>query len=168
VPESTGIDAARLIREHQVGVWRYLRALGCDQATAEDLTQDTFLAVMQHPFEEYSSAATAAYLRQTAFHLFVSWQRRSGRVVAIKEIEQLSATWVAWAGHDDGDALLNALQDCLKQLPERTRRALDLRFREQRSREQIAEALGMTEHGARNLLQRAKEKLRLCIEGKLR
>ncbi|HEX7449919.1 MAG TPA: sigma factor, partial [Pirellulales bacterium] len=61
-----GFDAARLIEEHQAGVWRYLRVLGCNAAEAEDLTQDTFLAVLEKPFHDYQRAATAAYLRQVA------------------------------------------------------------------------------------------------------
>ena len=168
VPESTGIDAARLIRDHQVGVWRYLRALGCDPPTADDLTQDTFLAVIQRTFEEYSPEATSAYLRRTAFNLFIDWQRRNGRLVPMEALEQLSETWTNWAGNDEGDRLLTALQDCLDLLPERTRKALELRFRERCTRPQIAAALQMSEHGARNLMQRAKQKLRSCIEGKLK
>lgn len=59
---STGFDPERLIEAHQAGIWRYLRALGCDASQAEDLTQETFLAVLQKPFQDYNPAATAAYL----------------------------------------------------------------------------------------------------------
>jgi RNA polymerase sigma-70 factor (ECF subfamily) len=34
-------------------------------------------------------------------------------------------------------------------------------------RAQIAEGLEMTEHGAKNLMQRAKQQLRECIRGKM-
>jgi RNA polymerase sigma-70 factor (ECF subfamily) len=42
-----------------------------------------------------------------------------------------------------------------------------MRFKEQLSRNQIAAALEITEHGAKNLMQRAKQQLRTCIESKL-
>jgi RNA polymerase sigma-70 factor (ECF subfamily) len=45
--------------------------------------------------------------------------------------------------------------------------ALRMRFRDHESREHIALALGITEHGAKNLMQRAKSQLRKCIEGKV-
>jgi RNA polymerase sigma-70 factor (ECF subfamily) len=44
--------------------------------------------------------------------------------------------------------------------------ALDMRFRDRSSRSEIAVALGITEHGAKNLMQRAKQQLRVCIERK--
>ena len=57
---SAPFDLAGMIRQHQAGVWRYLRVLGCDSAGADDLTQETFLAVLQKPFQDYNPAATAA------------------------------------------------------------------------------------------------------------
>ena len=78
-PTSTGFDPVRLIEQHQAGVWRYLRALGCNATEADDLTQETFLAVIQKPFEDYNSAATAGYLRKVAHNLFITVRRRAGR-----------------------------------------------------------------------------------------
>ncbi len=167
-PESTGFDPVRLIESHQAGIWRYLRALGCGPELADDLTQDTFLKVLQKPFEEINEAATAAYLRKVAFNLFITFQRRAGRVKLTDNIEELSATWEHWAGDDNGEGLLDALRDCLQGLSERARSALEMRFRDKRARADIAAALEITEHGAKNLMQRAKSQLRTCIEGKLR
>ena len=166
-PDSTSFDPVRLIEEHQVGVWRYLRALGCEANLAEDLTQETFLAVLQRPFEDYSPSATAAYLRRTAYNLLVTHHRRSGKVTAVENVEELDRTWTRWAGDDNGEALLAALKDCLAGLGERARLALELRFRNRETRANIAARLDITEHGAKNLMQRAKHKLRECIDGKL-
>jgi RNA polymerase sigma-70 factor (ECF subfamily) len=160
--------AEQLIVEHQAGVWRYVRALGCDAAEADDLTQETFLAVLQRPFNHYNSAATAAYLRRVAYNRFISARRRSGRVVLMEQIEQIDGSWTRLASDDQGEALLDALRGCLDHLTERARWALEMRFRDGLSRQQIAAALGLTEHGAKNLMQRAKKQLRICIEGKLK
>jgi RNA polymerase sigma-70 factor (ECF subfamily) len=170
-PESTGFDPARLIETHQTGVWRYLRAMGCDAEAADDLTQETFLKVLQNPFDDYDRRATAAYLRKVAYHLLVTAKRRGGRVTAVEDIEafeQLDSRWNAWAGEDEGEALLEALTECLRQLTERARQALQLRFGEKATRARIAASLEITEHGAKNLMQRAKKQLRSCIEGKMR
>lgn len=161
-------DAGRLIREHQAGVWRYLRVLGCSPSEAEDLTQDTFLAVLQKPFQEINRAATAAYLRQAARNLFISSQRRAARSASTAELDELEQTWTRWAASDDGEELLAALQKCLGALAGRARRALDMRFREGRSRAEIAAMLSLSEDGAKNLMQRAKQHLRTCIERSLR
>ncbi|MFO0819972.1 MAG: RNA polymerase sigma factor [Pirellulales bacterium] len=162
-----GFDPQRLIETHQAGVWRYLRALGCDAALADDLTQDTFLRVLQQPFQDYSRAATAAYLRRAAFNLFVSAQRRSGRVVAVEELEAIDNSWARLAAEENGEEMLKSLRECLEQLSQRARSALDMRYRDERSRAEIAAQLSLSEDGAKNLLQRAKERLRECLESKL-
>lgn len=168
LPPNAGFDPVRLIETYQAGVWRYLRALGCEHALAEDLTQETFLAVLKRPFQELSTAATAAYLRTTAHHLFISHHRRAGRVFATDDIETLDRDWSRWAGEDNGEELLDALRECLRGLGDRARRALDMRFRDQQSRAEIAAELALTEDGAKNLMQRAKQKLRECIDTKLK
>lgn len=164
---STGLDPVRLVRTHQVGVWRYLRALGCDPALADDLTQETFLAVLQRPLQEVSEAATLAYLRTTARNFLINHHRRAGRVTAVSDVEIFDRAWSRWAGDDSGDELLAVLRDCLTGLGDRARRALELRFRDDLPRERIAAALELSEDGAKNLLQRAKSKLRDCVMTKL-
>ncbi|MDA1051882.1 MAG: sigma-70 family RNA polymerase sigma factor [Planctomycetota bacterium] len=166
-PDSTAFDPVRLIEDHQAGVWRYLRALGCESNLAEDLTQETFLAVLQRPFEDYSPVATAAYLRRTAYNSLVSFQRRAKKVMTVENIDELNQTWERWSGEDNGEELVDALRLCLAVLSDRARLALELRFRERASRELIAAKLDMSEHGAKNLMQRAKKKLRDCIESKM-
>jgi len=168
VSDAAGFDPVRLIETYQAGVWRYLRALGCDAAQAEDLTQDTFLAVLQRPFQDINPAATAAYVRKTALNLFISQQRRAGKVTAVEDVEELDRTWTQWAGRDDGEALLDALRTCLEGLTGRARMALEMRFRDNSSRDEIAAALEITDHGAKNLMQRAKHQLRECIQKKMK
>jgi len=164
---STGFDPARLIESHQAGVWRYLRALGCDPTEADDLTQETFLTVLQKPFDDYNRSATASYLRRVAHNLFISQKRRAGRVTAVANIEEVDALWARWITNDNGDALLQALKTCLGKLTERARWALEMRFRDRKTRSEIAAALEITEHGAKNLMQRAKKQLRTCVESKI-
>ena len=160
-PAAASLDVARLVREHQTGVWRYLRVLGCPADEAEDLTQETFLAVLTKPFQDYNRQATAAYLRQVARNLFLSSRRRA---VTVSELDEAEAAWLQWAVKDDGQELMAALRNCLQTLTDRARQALDLRFGRQASRAEIATATGLSEDGAKNLLQRAKQQLRECIE----
>lgn len=164
------LDPEELIRRHQRGVWRYLRMLGCDDATADDLTQETFLRVLRHDdFVQHNDNATAGYLRRTAYNLLVSRHRKLGRVQTVSEPELLDEYWDRWAGKDiTGDAAVEALQQCFEKLTERARIALRMRFDSDATRVEIGEALGITDHGARNLMQRAKAQLRSCVEEKLK
>lgn len=160
---------AELIKRHQAGVWRYLRVLGCDPATADDLTQDTFLKVLRRKeFVQHSDAATATYLRRTAHNLFVSMHRRGGSSKEVQAFETLEEVWNRWAGRDaGGDEAIDALRICLNGLTERAQLALRMRYAESASRAEIGAALGITEHGARNLMQRAKQQLKSCVESKI-
>ena len=117
---------------------------------------------------EILAAATAAHLRKAAYSLFISARRRAGRVTTVDNVESLEVAWKEWAGDDNGEAALVALRDCLQQLTERARWALEMRFRDKLPRLEIAAALEITEHGAKNLMQRAKQQLRRCVETKLK
>jgi len=162
------IEVAQLIEDHQAGIWRYLRALGSESNEAEDLTQETFLAVLRKPFDYYSKAAAASYLRKVAYHRFISARRRTGKEIVTGQLEQVDQTWSKWIGQDDaGGEVLEALSTCLGQLTKRARWALEMRFRDKLPRIEIAKHLSITEHGAKNLMQRAKKKLKTCIEAKL-
>ena len=166
---SSEIDPSQLINDHQTGIWRYLRALGCEANEAEDLTQETFLAVLRKPFDYYGKAAAASYLRKVAYHRFISARRRTGKEVVTSEIERIDESWSKWMSErqQDGSEVVDALSDCMKQLGERARWALEMRFRDKLPRAQIAENLKITEHGAKNLMQRAKQKLRECVDTKM-
>jgi RNA polymerase sigma-70 factor (ECF subfamily) len=161
------LDCAQLIREHQAGVWRYLRALGAEAPLAEDLTQETFLAVLRKPFQHYHPAATASYLRKVAHNLFVTHCRRNQQTVSLAELDRIEIDWSRWTKEDNGEDLILALRDCLQTVSPRAQLALQMRFHDRASRNEIAEALQLTPDGAKNLMQRAKKALRDCIEHKM-
>ncbi len=143
--------------------------LGCDASTADDLTQETFLRVLrQDHFVQHSEAATSSYLRRTAHNLLVSRHRKLGRMQTVAESSVLDEIWNRWAGKDlTGDIAVDALRFCLEGLTDRAKLALRMRFAENASRVEIGDALGISDHGARNLMQRAKQQLRQCVEEKL-
>ncbi|MCA9193299.1 MAG: sigma-70 family RNA polymerase sigma factor [Planctomycetales bacterium] len=161
-------EFAELIARHQTGVWRYLRALGADPVLADDLTQDTFLEVLRKPFQQFSDTATGSYLRRVAHNLFISRRRRDARVSLIENPEQFDLAWMRWAGFDNGNRALEALAECFERLTDRAKEALRLRFDSKASRQSIGQSLGISEHGAKNLMQRAKTQLRACVEKKLK
>jgi RNA polymerase sigma-70 factor, ECF subfamily len=161
----TETEFVALISRHQAGVWRYLRLLGCESALADDLTQETFLAVLEEPFDDYAPAASAAYLRTIARRKFAQHCERNR--VKYGDLDAAESVWAEIARDDSGQAQLEALDHCLEKLAPRTRKALELRYASQASREDIAREIGLSEDGAKNLIQRAKEALRECIERRM-
>ena len=92
-----------------------------------------------------------------------------GRMKSVPDLQFIDQIWDRWAGKDlSGDKAIDALRQCLHGLTDRARLSLRMRFANNSSRTEIADALKISEHGARNLMQRAKKQLRECVEETLK
>jgi RNA polymerase sigma-70 factor (ECF subfamily) len=161
-------EMAAVVREHQAGVWRYLRFLGCDPTEADDLVQETFLAVFRGGFEHRSAAETSAYLRTVARRRLLMARRKEGNSPPAVELEAAEAVWARAAASDGLGDYLAALGDCLETaVTPRVRRALDLHYRHEASRAEIAAALELAVDGVKTMLRRARAALRECVERKI-
>jgi RNA polymerase sigma-70 factor (ECF subfamily) len=166
-------DPRLLIETHYRGVWLHLRALGCDDAEASDLTQDTFLRMLDErrvrpgTFQDFGAKATGRYLRTIAVNLLITKRRRERRQVSLEEARVIDRTWDAFAAGDDAGVRFELLRSCLESLTERARLALRLKYGENATRSRLASELKLSEDGAKNLLQRAKSQLRECVKRKL-
>jgi len=164
-------DFETLIRAHQAELYRYLRYLGADRTSAEDLVQDVFVAVLRaRRVPEMDRAA--AWLRGIARNLFLQWcrRKRSGVVRADSEtVEKAESTWRSvFLRSGDGFDYVEALRKCSKQLPEKHRRLLDQRYGRKMSRAEMARAASMSENGVKSLLRRIRAALAECIKRRLR
>lgn len=165
------LDVTALVREHQAGVWRYLRALGCASGEAEELTQDTFVSVLQRPFREINARATAGYLRTVARNLLRKARRSAGRGLPLDptapDPDALDAAMARAVGDDGGAAYVTALRECVDALDVRDRELLDRCYREGQSRAALAGAFALSEDGIKSWLRRTRVALRACVEGKV-
>jgi RNA polymerase sigma-70 factor (ECF subfamily) len=165
---------AALVRAHQAGLYRYVRYLGADNATAEDLVQETFLAAYRSATAPKASdeRGTAAWLRGVARKLFLRHcrRRRTSPVRADSRlVEHAEATWTGqFLGDGDGFGYVEALRQCLEALSAEQRRALDLRYAERKSRAEMARLLAMSEDGVKSLLRRIRGRLAGCVRRRLK
>jgi RNA polymerase sigma-70 factor (ECF subfamily) len=168
-PSGGPLDLTRLVQQHQAGVWRYVRFLGAERAEADDITQETFLAIARAAFVERDEGQTAGYLRVVARNQLLALRRRQRREISTVELEAAESVWAAAAGPDGSLAgYLDALRACVECLEGRSRQAIDLHYRDGASREAIADALEMKPDGVKTLLRRTRGVLRECIERKLK
>lgn len=151
-----------LIRRHQTGVWRYLRALGARPDTAEDLLQETFVLAWQKGVEDRGMLPTGTFLRRIARHLVLRQRRAQGRRDELL-VELADRAWEHECAADDGEAWLQRLRHCREQLPGRARAAIDGWYGGG-PRDGLAATLGLHPDGLKTLLQRARALLRACIE----
>ena len=166
-PPQQAFDLGRLVRDHQADVWRYLRFLGASTEDADDLTQETFIAVGRTPFELRSRRETAGYLRTAARNQLLMLRRRQGRQITTVELAAAEEVWSAAAVDGDFNQFLDALDRCRETLAGRAREAIDRFYRDGRSREQLAAEFKMSLDGVKSLLRRTRTALRDCIERRL-
>ena len=164
---SVPTDLEVLVHSHQRGIWRYLRYLGCESTQAEDLTQEAFLAVLRKPPSIQDPSALASYLRTVARNLFIARLRRAKIEPRFTDLDEADAIWTRHEGDDEGDSYRQALRECGEDLSEKDRDALRLRYGDRASRETMARELGLKPDGIKTLLRRIRDRLRLCIEGKI-
>ena len=168
VKDSPAVDLGDLVRRHQADLWRYLRYLGCEASEADDLVQETFLALVRKSPELREAAAEAGYLRTAARNQLLMLRRKQGREPAATDLELAENVWAEATDGGRWNPWLDALGDCLKTaVTERTRKAIDLFYRERLGRAEIARQLGMAADGVKTLLRRARSALRTCVERKL-
>lgn len=145
-------------------VYGYLFSRCGDEATAEDLTSEVFLAAVDALRRHAVPNLTIAWLVGVARHKLVDHWRRTGR-----EERKLEA--VAGATDDadevDWDARLDAdrVQATLERLGPHHRSALVLRYLDGLSVPEVAELLDRTVHATEALLVRARAAFRRSYEG---
>lgn len=153
-----------VVRRHQQGLRRYLRFLGCDGPSADDLAQEAFLALSDTEFENVHPRATAAWLRKKARYLFLESVRRRDRRRETALADHADRVWAECAGDDEGAGYRRALRECVEMLPPRSRRAVEMRYAEGAGRGEMARVLGLRPNGVKTLLQRIRAALRRCVE----
>lgn len=158
----TGAAAERVVAVHRAAITRYLKVLGASSQELDDLLQQTFLVLLERPFEDRGEPATRAFLRTTARQLFL--RRHRDR---LPQVEAADEVWDRRCGDDAGDGYLSALRECVAALPARSRAMLQQAYDERHGRQAIGERLGLTADGVKTALRRLRTALRQCIERRL-
>jgi RNA polymerase sigma-70 factor, ECF subfamily len=146
-------------------LWRYLRVLGADAATADDLVQEAFVVMLQRQrFDGSVPGAVFTFLRSTARHL---WLRSRQRSSSDREVDAADAVWTARCGDGPGDDYVDALRTCMAQLPERSRELLAATYGDGAGRAEAGAHIGIGRDGVKSALRRLRTFLHDCITRRL-
>jgi RNA polymerase sigma-70 factor (ECF subfamily) len=164
-----------LVRRYQPALLRLAEATVGSQAVAQEVTQDTWVAVMRgvDRFEGRSSFKTWLFrILVNRARTAATREHRAGRAEAIDD-ERFDATgaWATppepWADRVedrlDAAQLADRVQSLLAHLPEAQREVVVLRDIDGVSAVDVAKVLGITDGNQRVLLHRARARLRQLL-----
>jgi RNA polymerase sigma-70 factor (ECF subfamily) len=172
-----------LVSRHQDSLLRLARTYVSSAAVAEEVAQDTWLAVLRG-LDGFQGRST---FRTWLLHILVNRARSTGvrehRTVAVGDAGpavdasrfDASGAWMSPPRHwvEDSDARLSAqalaapIKMALDQLPARQREVVLLRDVDGLSGREACEVLEISEANQRVLLHRARSQLRQAIEAEL-
>jgi RNA polymerase sigma-70 factor (ECF subfamily) len=148
-----------LFERYREPIWRFFRRRLPDAPGAEELTQETFLALLRAAPRYQPRASFRSYLFGIAFNLLAAARRERRRAPAAG----LDALDVA-APQTDAAAVL-WVRDALAALDDEDREVLMLREYDQLSYEEIAALLAAPVGTVRSRLFRARQALRARLAG---
>lgn len=158
-------DVLALYREHHDGLLRLAVLVAPEDGMAEDIVQEAFVRLYRSWGGIVDTTKVAAYLRSTVINL----ARGRGRRISVALRKRPAASPDA-ASAEEG-ALRNdrhrEVVRALRQLPDRQRACLVLRFYEDLTETQIAEVLGISVGSVRTHMHRGRAALaaRLSADG---
>lgn len=161
--DAQGDDFEDFVRAHGARLLRTAYLLVWDLASAEDLVQETLLKVAKRWRRVRAFEHRAAYARRVLVNLVLDSARRRS-----KETSELSAEGFAWTelSHAEAERALSTVEEAadlmnaVARLPLRQRTVLVLRYFEDLSEADTAEALGCSVGTVKSATSRALASLR--------
>ncbi len=156
----------RLVERHQRGALKIAYHYLGRRAMAEDVVQDAFLRILERAGSYRPTASFRTYLSRVIWHLCVDRYRKGAPapLEAAGPRADPAAEPEARAMQAEQGALI---EQAISRLPDRQRMAVVLKYVEQMSYREIAEALETTPGAVDSLLSRARDRLRAELKGNL-
>lgn len=168
-----------LVTRYQARLVRFAEATVGSRAVAEEVTQDTWLAVVRgvERFEGRSSFQTWLFrILLNRARTAIGREQRAGRPdEGVDDRFDASGAWatppVPWSEQVDdrmvAEDLATRVHDLLPSLPEQQRQVVILRDVDGASAEDVASLLGISDGNQRVLLHRGRAKLRALLTDEL-
>ena len=145
-------------------LFQFLRRRVRSSVDVQDLAQETYLRLLRVDLNEVRNPL--AYLLQVASHVALEWNDRQPRgdsmvvldedMLVDRQLPELEL---------DARLLQQRLEKTLASISPMMRAVVLLRLRDERSYEEIAAELRITDRQVRRYLERGYERMRLAIEG---
>ena len=148
----------------------YLISLVGDPHVAEDIFQEIWMKLAAYQKDDIEN--TAAWCRAVGKNLVLHHWRDKGRQKLKVNSELMKKIDLAFEEDDDEDSShrerKEALQNCMKDLPDYSKNLLDQKYSEGKTFSQIADKMGKSESSLMMTVSRIRRKLQECIEQRIK
>lgn len=168
-PDSQREQFVERMTRHQRELYGFILSLTGRPADAEDVLQETNI-VLWRKVDEYDPARPfMTWACRIAHFQVLAYLKRvqRDRLAFLDERLLSSIAEIAARYAEQPDRRLQALRECLEQLPEHSRALIRQRYFSGQGVQNIAEALGRSAGAVSVALHRARSALLACIEKKL-
>jgi RNA polymerase sigma-70 factor (ECF subfamily) len=155
-----------ILRNTHHRIRAYIAGMGVASHEVDDIAQDVYLELYRHLDQMPEDVAPQRWLKGIARNVCLNHIRRSsrrGRLQREALAEILAETETDTHRHATEGTLALALEECRRQLPEESRKLLELRYQQDLSSTAIAAALGKTAEAIRVMLFRIRASLKACV-----
>ena len=159
-------ELLKMFLEQREGLLGFIFALTRDREAAEDLFQETGVAVVEEANRGTEVRQFLPWVHEIIRRRVAEHFRKKSRHTILDEV-------VSQAFCENAEELAEVhqgreyLDECLEELPASQRELIEQRYREQAPLRKIAETVDSTEGSVKVLLWRARRQLARCIEGKM-
>ena len=158
----------RLARRFYAGVYNYLCWISRDRGLAEDLTQETFMRIWEHPPDLRNQRALKAWVFRVTRNEFLQHHRRAGvETVALDDRPEMASTDQPGADPQislEREHLRRAVRGAVERLPDLYREVIVLHNLEGLSLPQVAEVLGIPQGTVKSRRAKALSMLRHLLQ----
>jgi RNA polymerase sigma-70 factor (ECF subfamily) len=167
-PTDHTLEVQRLFVQHQQLVLYYVLGIEPNLGDAQDILQETFLAVSRKAQTYTLGTNFAAWACTVARYQALQFQRARQRRVARLDEDVLEMLYGSDSPATESmEHRTRALKNCLEKLAPKAMELIRLRYHLGQLPEAIASTVGWTPNSVRVALARARQTLRACVDRSL-
>ncbi|WP_017444025.1 sigma-70 family RNA polymerase sigma factor [Gayadomonas joobiniege] len=159
------------VRQYQAGLRAYIRSLGIQSASVDDMAQETFLVAYKQMHKFDANEDFGYWLRGIARNLIRNELAKSTRQSRILDAGLtdflLNELTLEYQTPEQDVDEVQALAHCINKLPEKSRQLVAGKYQQEHHNALLAEQNSMTETAVRIALMRIRNQLKDCITQQL-
>lgn len=163
---SINLEYVQLVTRHQRDIYGFIRSMVPDASTADDLLQETNIALLKSSGRFKKEAEFMPWATKTAYHKVIDHFRKEKRRNGLVFDSTLADKVAAQLGNAPAPdpARLDALACCLKKFPEADRSLISKRYDLGLTVRDIASTDQRSESTLQNHFSKLRAALRACIQ----